>query len=677
VTHAGSVRRRSWTTLAAAAAACLALSAPATAADGDLDPTFDHDGIERLPFGDAAEVALTPERQVIVVGDVPGGDTTSYVARLTPTGSFDPSFGEDGLTVLGAPGGVSMRDVVVQPDGRILVAGIVEPLDDGEGIVFRLTPDGDLDPTFAGDGSATFDFAGGHSSPRAMALQQDGRIVVVGQFQGEEESDFGVARLTANGGLDDTFAGDGTTTVDIGGTSEAARIVFLRDDRVVVAGSSGGPGSFDAAVVRLLPGGTPDGSFGAGAGAVKWPGMIPVDGIDAPGGGMLLAGIGSGAGSDMAALKLNPDGSRDTGFGPDGTRLYDFGGSSDAAAGIVQTFDGNYAIVGTSTTGTPPNFEPRLAALKITLAGEPVASFGDGGKRVYADLSRFRANDLLRQPDGKLVVGGADAEGMAVARILDRADLSPPPEPGPPTAPQPPRLDLTGGSAVEGQVLVFTARLSRPSDTPVTFGYVTGEGTAATGLDFGGRRGSVTIPPGQTSAPIGVATNADRFFETDETFRVELYDPAGARFGEYVAFGTIVNELRAGRCQNIVRGAGRTDVLTGSPGGDRISGRTDIDFLFGLAGDDCIFGEKGPDILDGGDGDDLVDGGSGNDRIRGGDGDDRLYGRRGINRYNGGPGDDRIHARNGRSEVVECGPGRDVVKADRHDRLRRCERVTR
>ena len=239
-------------------------------------------------------------------------------------------------------------------------------------------------------------------------------------------------------------------------------------------------------------------------------------------------------------------------------------------------------------------------------------------------------------------------------------------------------MDITGGTVIEGQVLIFTVTLSRPSDSTVTVGYITGEGSAATGLDFGGRTGSVTIPPGQTSAPIGIATNADFFYEpADEQFRVELFDPVNARFGEYVAVGTIVNDLRAGRCQNIVRGAGRTDILTGSSAGDLISGRTDIDFLFGLGGPDCIRGEKGDDIIDGGDGDDLVDGGSGDDRIRGGDGDDRLYGRRGINRYDGGPGDDRIYSRNGRSEIVECGPGRDTVKADLKDRFRRCEIITR
>lgn len=241
----------------------------------------------------------------------------------------------------------------------------------------------------------------------------------------------------------------------------------------------------------------------------------------------------------------------------------------------------------------------------------------------------------------------------------------------------PPVLELTGGTAIEGQILLFTATLDKPSSVPVTFNYITGEGTAATGLDFGGRSGTLTIPAGQTSVPIPIATNADRLFENDEMFRVELFDAVNARFGEYVAQGTIVNALRAGRCQNIVDGHKGTDILTGSSAGDLIIGRQDIDYLYGLDGPDCIYGERGGDLIDGGDGDDLVDGGSGDDELKGGDGDDRLIGRRGRNRYNGGAGNDQIYARNGISEIVECGSGRDVVKADRTDRLRRCELLTR
>ncbi|HEX8743116.1 MAG TPA: Calx-beta domain-containing protein [Thermoleophilaceae bacterium] len=662
------MRLTSWTTLTAAAAAFLALSAPALAADGDVDASFGAAGVAHLPFGNSADVAVQPDGKVIAVGDVPGGDTTSYVARLTASGELDPTFSGDGVAIVGAPGGVSARDVAVQPDGKIVVAGIVEPLEDGEGIVFRLTSGGDPDPTFSGDGAAVFDFAAGHSSPTAMQLQPNGRIVVAGSVSAGSASDYGVTRLRTDGSLDTSFAGDGTTTVDVM-ASDRPRAVALQGDRIVVAGFSEQNAAFSWLAFRLMPDGSRDGSFGLADGLYTTGVFDGLDAVATPGGGVLFGGYDLEG--DMAALELDSSGRPDTGFGPGGLRHFDL---AARATGVAIAAGGDYALAGTVS---PPEGTPRLAVLEVTPQGQPVAGFGDGGKRVFDSIGRFSARDLAVQPDGKLVVGGNDGEGMAAARIVDGTAAPPASEPPPQQSPALPVINLTGGTAVEGQVLVFTATLSRPSDQPVTVSYVTGEGTAATGLDFGGRRGSVTIPPGQTSAPIGIGTNVDRFFEPDESFRVELYDPVGARFGEYVAFGTIVNALRSGRCQNLVRGAGRTDILTGSPAGDLITGRTDIDFLFGLAGDDCVYGEKGDDIIDGGDGDDLVDGGSGDDRIRGGDGDDRLYGRRGINRYDGGPGDDRIYARNGRSEIVECGPGRDVVKADRKDRFRRCERITR
>ncbi|MBA3299895.1 MAG: hypothetical protein H0U24_07460 [Thermoleophilaceae bacterium] len=82
-------------------------------------------------------------------------------------------------------------------------------------------------------------------------------------------------------------------------------------------------------------------------------------------------------------------------------------------------------------------------------------------------------------------------------------------------------------------------------------------------------------------------------------------------------------------------------------------------------------------MLSGGTGRDKLSGGSGDDRLSGGPGDDRLRGGTGRNRFSGGSGNDRISAINRRRETVYCGPGRDIVRADRSDRLRDCERVTR
>jgi Ca2+-binding RTX toxin-like protein len=180
-----------------------------------------------------------------------------------------------------------------------------------------------------------------------------------------------------------------------------------------------------------------------------------------------------------------------------------------------------------------------------------------------------------------------------------------------------------------------------------------------------------------------------------------------------------IRKLDPGACANDISGTPGDDYLDGTPLGDVLFGLPGDDVLNGLSGDDCIFGGRGSDRLSGAEGDDrlvgdekkkmsggndqisgdsgndLVVGGSGNDRLTGGDGsdrlrgdegndrlsggagDDRLKGGRGRNRLSGGSGNDRLNGVNGRFDRLNCGPGVDSVRADRIDRVRRCERIRR
>jgi acyl-homoserine-lactone acylase len=96
-----------------------------------------------------------------------------------------------------------------------------------------------------------------------------------------------------------------------------------------------------------------------------------------------------------------------------------------------------------------------------------------------------------------------------------------------------------------------------------------------------------------------------------------------------------------GRCQNLVRGTRGADLLRGTAGSD---------FILGLRGDD---------------------------RLRGRGGDDCLRGHRGRDTIWAGAGADRVLANDGIRDAIRCGPGRDVVTADPHDRVRGCELVFR
>ncbi len=148
-------------------------------------------------------------------------------------------------------------------------------------------------------------------------------------------------------------------------------------------------------------------------------------------------------------------------------------------------------------------------------------------------------------------------------------------------------------------------------------------------------------------------------------------------------------------CANIIRGTRDDDVLRGTAFGDRLVGGDGDDLLKGNGGDDCLEGGSGDDVLDGGDGNDRLAGSSGRDRLSGGTGDDKLTGGKGNDRLTGGPGNDTFSPGSGRDvvdagsgndtinsvdgvkETIDCGAGADTVRADRRDRLKHCEKVTR
>lgn len=129
---------------------------------------------------------------------------------------------------------------------------------------------------------------------------------------------------------------------------------------------------------------------------------------------------------------------------------------------------------------------------------------------------------------------------------------------------------------------------------------------------------------------------------------------------------------------NVIDGGAGADCLYGDGDGVRVFGGAQggpsdgsrppdqSDILRGGPGDDKLFGVQGNDRLFGGPGADLLVGGPGDDKLIGGPGPDRIF---------GGAGNDLIDARDGGPDFVNCGSGRDTVRADRIDHLVHCERV--
>ena len=230
--------------------------------NGSLDPTFGQDGARRIVSG-AREIprglTLLPDGRIVVVGSsVVDTHFEAVVFRLNANGSDDSTFNGNGR--LSIDSGAVANAVAAMPDGRIVVAGVgAGPNGRSDAIIHRLTRTGSLDPTFNGNGTLAID-AGGFEEADALALQPDGKIVVAGATTVNAAAL--VYRVNPNGSLDPGFDGDGAVRLDEAADAFAYGLALQRDGKIVVAGSTTVNDNGDAVVHRLNANGSADAGFG-------------------------------------------------------------------------------------------------------------------------------------------------------------------------------------------------------------------------------------------------------------------------------------------------------------------------------------------------------------------------------------------------------------------------------
>jgi uncharacterized delta-60 repeat protein len=573
-------------------------------ADGSPDTSFGNGGTTVTTFNrsDVSSVAVGPDGSVVLGCRVFGATRRAAVARYTPSGSVDTSFGDSGLAMANDADGVSDSiesavDVAVLPDGRVVAVGNVTKTDPGYSYtdippninidytptvsrvaVFRFRADGRPDNSFGGDGAVLTRFGDDSTQAKALAVQPDGKLVIAGSTSRKghyDDARFALARYDRDGSLDASFGDGGLLRAELGGDVRggADGIALLDGGRVVVAGQAHvrssqfliGPPfpAPDLALARFTPGGRLDTAFGGGDG-------ISLD--DVPPGDAV--GV-----SDVGGVAAGPDGS-----------VYVAGMARIAVRQVLPDPSGG------QIERIVSGIEPLLA--RYTPSGERDAAFGTDGRVAFGftpesalDVDLFTS--VAVQADGKAVaVGGSNADS-ALARFdpdfsLDESfggyvDTTAAPQPAP---------------AATEPALRRGARLRR-------------NGT----LEIGGSAGDDAIT---------VSTHG-RFV------RVEFGGRGRRRFG-------------GRRVQRIV--------VTGGDGNDSIDlhGIAFPANVFGGAGDDTLYGGSGNDTLDGGPGNDHVGFNGpgptvsepGDDTVIGGDGEDWLVGGQGTDQVFGGSGSDHF-----------------------------------
>jgi uncharacterized delta-60 repeat protein len=352
--------------------------------DGTPDLKFGFDGLvgTRIPntaldISVRVSMAIQRNDDVVVVGNTLTPNTFVggfAMARYTPDGNLDPSFGSSGLVTI-FPGN-SVVGVAETPDGNLVVAGssgdpvtgkedfvvaeylgrqgnpgFVPPPSPPTGPQSPSGASGQLDPAFGTGGVVTTSF-GGNEFETSMATQPDGKIVVVGNEFGPNFAgplEIIVARYNRDGSLDQSFGSGGSVFTLVGANDFFGSVAIGRDGKIVVAGveTDSTTNLTNILLVEYNSDGSLDQSFGSG-------GIVTTS---LPNGQNFL-------------------------FGPP-----PFGDSQGNALAITR--DGRIVVVGSSSGGTAAN---GLVVAEYDRHGQLEQDFGTGGLVVTPSFTDSAGN---------------------------------------------------------------------------------------------------------------------------------------------------------------------------------------------------------------------------------------------------------------------------------------------
>jgi uncharacterized delta-60 repeat protein len=284
-------------------------------AAGEVDASFGGDGIVRTPFsldelysyGEGA--AFMPGGRLVLAGvgaRIPNsreGASTLALARYLPNGHLDASLGSNGTVEAHFDSGFSA--IAVQGDGKIVVAG---------GDVSRYLQNGRLDRRFGRGGTAAIPF-GADGDAGAVVIQRDGKIVIAGsRWPSHANMQFALARYTRDGRLDRTFGNGGLVSLRFGALAGAGALALQDDGKIIVGGGKEMKHGESFVLARYAVDGRLDPTFGNKGTVSMRVGDSWVKTVAIQADGKIIA-----IGADALA-RFNIDGRLDRTFGADAER---------------------------------------------------------------------------------------------------------------------------------------------------------------------------------------------------------------------------------------------------------------------------------------------------------------------------------------------------------------------
>lgn len=410
---------------------------------GTLDAGFGNSGIRLVDFGSPAEearaLALDGSGRLVLGGGARVGTTYDFaLARLTPTGALDVTFGTGGKFTFNASTNSTsaalerIDGLAIQADGKIVVAGTgPDSVNRQQWEAARVTDTGTLDAGFGTSGVTHLAFAVGTSGKTAGVALSGGQLYIAGTRMMDgplQPYSLGVMKLTTGGALDSSFSGDGLALYDaLGPALNVGEVsMMLPDGRFLVAENVRltPRNTLAGSVIRLTmftSGGLRDATFGVGGTvqidlglAASEPGAITVD----ANGKILIAGTryflpdgGKVLFGEAALTRLNADGTFDTSFGTGGVVT-----SPDFKDGLRQETHFNGIVVQPDgkivTLGSIATFDPldRVVTLNRYLPNGTLDPTFAGDGRGEFPLASGSVDQFQLLPDGRFLLAGSTSD---------------------------------------------------------------------------------------------------------------------------------------------------------------------------------------------------------------------------------------------------------------------------
>ncbi|MGI6415525.1 MAG: SdrD B-like domain-containing protein [Thermoguttaceae bacterium] len=378
-------------------------------------------------------LVILPDGSIIGVGDdATGSDNAWQVVKVTPAGQLDATFGSGGVvaTSFGTGGGLP-HAVALQADGKIVVAGeakggttIYEDI-----ALARYNANGSLDTSFAQGGKLRMEFDTGHASAYDLLVLPDGKLLIIGVGP---LGVFLMSRFNSDGSFDTTFGTGGTLTIPYtiaGSALYYTDAELMPDGRFVVVTQLSSTTIKNTWIVSRF---NPDGSFDAsfdvdGRQQISFPrgyaypyALALQDDGRIVAAGKVYDDYSVAPREDMAATRLNDDGSIDTSFGVNGRFIYDFSDYRDIANDVVVRPDGRIVLVGTLADPLTSNKGYALGLVGLAPDGKLDPLFAQSGvyfgEPLASVFEEIEAGVLDEQ--GRLVTIAGYGDDIRVARFV-------------------------------------------------------------------------------------------------------------------------------------------------------------------------------------------------------------------------------------------------------------------